>query len=125
MTTREIFEQWLSRKVGLAGVFACGVGFPNKSVCSLSISEEYPKEVLENTWRCVGDTFEVSNLHRFGAVHVRWIYENAQIYCSRRLDRIFLAVIMSKEPGAVDAAAVEEMFEEFKKVASQEIKSNP
>jgi hypothetical protein len=111
---KEFVSQWLEQSSRIAGVLACAAGFPDKSTHSISYSEQFPPKSLESVWRCLADTYEVASLHHIAAQHQRWIYEHTQVYCARRSDRIFLAVILENHSQKVDLAGVERLFNQFK-----------
>jgi hypothetical protein len=107
------FREWLGR-LEAAGVLACGLGFPDRTSLSRSFSPGFPEAALAKIWIQVAETYEIAHLHRFTPLQLRWLFENAQLNCYRRPDRIFLGMFLSNDPRAVDVAAVEALFAEFK-----------
>jgi hypothetical protein len=110
---KENFQRWLEEKTPVPGVLACGVRFTDKSSVTQSWSAEYPTEALENTWRCVADTFQVLKLNRLPGDRVLWVYEQALLYSDRRADGICLGVFIQRVADAVDQAGLETLFSEF------------
>jgi hypothetical protein len=110
---KEDYQRWLEQKAPVLGVLACGVRFTDKSSVTQSWSEEYPTEALENTWRCVADTFQVLKLNRLPGDRVLWVYEQALLYSDRRADGTCLGVFIKREADAVDQAGLEAIFHEF------------
>jgi hypothetical protein len=111
---KDSLSNWLEQNARIPGVLACAAGFPDKTAYGLSYSELFPRASLETVWRSLADTFEVAALHHLPAQHLRWIYANTQLYCARRSDRVFLAVLLENQPEKVDLAAVEHLFTLFK-----------
>ena len=68
---------------------------------------------MENAWRCVADTFEVLKHHRSPALHLRWVFEQALLYCVFRPDGVCLMVFTTRKPQELDATGLQTMFEEF------------
>jgi hypothetical protein len=58
--------------------------------------------------------FELAAKHEVPAWHLRWVYEQAQLYAMRRDDGKTLAMFLTKDPAALDADAIEKVFREFK-----------
>ena len=110
---KESLSQWLSRRTQVRGVLACGVRFPDKTSLTQSWSPEFEPAPLENAWRCASDAFQVLRGSSFPNERVRWIYENAVLYCARREDGTCLGIFAAREKGAVDAAEIEQLVAEF------------
>ena len=109
-----LLNDWLHKHTRLPGVLAGGIGYPDHTLVVQPYGDHFPPEALENTWRCIADTYEVMNLHRFPPIELHWIYAQAQLYCVRRPDKIFLGLLISNEPGAIDQAEVKDLFADFK-----------
>jgi hypothetical protein len=111
---KDILQPWLAQRTQVSGVFACGIRFPDKTSLTQSWSQEFPNDALENAWRCVSDTFQVLKINFFPNDNIRWVYENAFLYCGRRSDGICLAIFTSKDPQLFDEELIEGLFEEFR-----------
>src|SRR5437660_8689 len=106
---KEAISQWLSQRTQLTGVLACGVRFPDKTSCTQAWSVDFPAQSLDNAWRCVSDAFQVIK-HDFSVnERVRWVYENALLFCVRRDDGICLAIFTAKDTQAFDPGAIERL----------------
>jgi len=110
---KETINLRLSRNARVPGVLACGVRYPDQTVFSQSWSSDFPVSALENTWRCVADTFPVLQLHRLSGDWVRWVYERAYLYVTRRCDGISLGILARKEPLGYDAGEIHRLLAEF------------
>jgi len=110
---KELIDQWLIRNGTLKGLLACGVRYPDQEIFIPTSHPGYPKENLEYSLRCVADTFQVLKLNKFPTQYLRWIYQNALLYCVRRSDGIFLGLFTSREPDAVDLEGLGRMLAEF------------
>ncbi|MBI5387383.1 MAG: hypothetical protein HZA90_22200 [Verrucomicrobia bacterium] len=106
-------HQWLAERAQTPGVQACGLRYPDHTTVTHSTAPNFPPDALENAWRCVADTFQVLKHHRLPAVHLRWVFEHALLYCLTRPDGVCLTVFTSRKAQEVDAAALQAMFTEF------------
>jgi len=113
---KEAINQWLSQHATLKGVLACGVRYPDATVFVPASPAGFPPENLEYSLRCVADTFQVLKLNQFPNEYVRWIYQNALLYCLKRADGAFLGVFTNREETAVDLDALGAMLGEFPKL---------
>ena len=111
---KEFLSQWLSRRVRLRSVLACGLRFPDKTSLTQSWSPEFTEPSLDNAWRCASDAFQVLRVNFFPNERIRWVYEKALLHCARREDGICLGIFTAKDPGAVDAAEIERLIAEFR-----------
>src|SRR5438874_135824 len=109
---KEVINQWLQRNAPLPGLLACGVRYPDETF-SIPPNRNFPRENLENALRCVADTFQVVKMNQFPNEYLRWIYQNALLYCMKRRDGALLAVFTSREPDSVDIDALGKMLGEF------------
>lgn len=105
---------WLARHSGLRGLLASGVLRPGQQAVSQSCSREYPREPLSPAWRCVQEVFELFQHQSINPWQLRWVFEHAQLYVTRRQDGKALAMFLSKDPDSLDTEAVERVFNEFK-----------
>jgi len=111
---KEILQHRLAQRTQAPGVLACGIRFPDKTSLTQPWSNEFPVESLENAWRCVSDTFQVLKINFFPNERIRWVYENAFLYCGRRNDGICLAIFTSKDPQFFDQEIIEGLLAEFR-----------
>jgi hypothetical protein len=111
---KEKLQQWLAERTQVMGVLACGIRFPDKTSLTQPWSNEFPVESLENAWRCVSDTFQVLKINFFPNDQIRWVYENAYLYCGRRNDGICLAIFTSKDPQFFDQEIIQGLLAEFR-----------
>jgi hypothetical protein len=116
---KSILQQWLAERTQVPGVIACGIRFPDKTSLTQSWSKEFQIESLENAWRCVSDTFQVLKINFFPNEKIRWVYENAFLYCGRRYDGICLAIFTSKDPQVFDPEIIEKLMTEFRALGSE------
>jgi hypothetical protein len=105
---------WLTRHGSIAGLLAAGVIRAQQPMVSHSSSPKFPREPLSVAWRCVQEMLDLSGKHDVPAWQLRWIYEEAQLYATQRDDGKILAMILTKDPSVLDAAAIEKVFREFR-----------
>lgn len=110
---RARLNQWLAARASVAGVQACGLRHADHSTFTQSHVPDFPPDGLENTWRCVADTFQVLKHHRFPAVNLRWVFEHALLYCLTRPDGTCLMVLITRKAQELDGAGLQAMFDEF------------
>jgi len=110
---KEALNQWLGQQASLRGLLACGVRYPDETVFIPPGPASFPRENLEYSLRCMADTFQVLKLNQFPNEYIRWIYQNALLYCVRRGDGIFLGLFTSREPNSVDLDGLGRMLGEF------------
>jgi hypothetical protein len=115
---KDIINRWLQARARVPGVLAWGVRHSDKTSVSRSWSDAYPQETLENAWRCVSDTFQVLKLHRLPTERLRWVYENALLYCVQRADGACLSFFTPRDPHAVDLGGLAQLMEEFYSLGS-------
>ena len=110
---KETINHWLEQNVQLPGLLAGGIRYPDESIFIPPTASAFPKENVENSLRCISDTFQVLKLNQFPTEYIRWIYQNALLYCVRRGDGIFLGLFTSREPNSVDLDGLGRMLGEF------------
>jgi hypothetical protein len=115
---KEIIQQWLRQVTPFKGLLACGVRCPDETVLVPPDLAGFPKEKLDYSLRCMADTFQVLKLNQLPNEYIRWIYENALLYCIKRTDGMFLGVFVSREAEAVDLEALGKMLAGFPKLGS-------
>jgi hypothetical protein len=117
---KEMVNLWLSKNARLPGVLACGVRYNDKVCFTQTWSSQYKADALENALRCVADAFQVFQLNRFGFGCVRWVYENAFIYCARRKDGTSLTLVTTRDPLAFDRGQIEQLLGEFHRLGADQ-----
>ena len=110
---KEIVNRWFEAVAAVRGVLACGVRHPDKTSATRSWSGAFPEGALENAWRCVGDTYQVLKLNHLPGERMRWVYEQALLYCERRKDGTCLGIFTARDPQAVDLAGLAGLIENF------------
>lgn len=113
---RELINQWLSQQGSLRGLMACGLRYPDETVFIPSISASFPQEKVGYALRCLADTFQVLKLNHLPSQYLRWIYQNALLYCVKRADGVFVAVFTSREADSVDLGRLGKLLAEFPRV---------
>ena len=90
---QEQIHNWLTEKMKVGGVLACGIRLPDRKTFTRSHSPQFPPIALENACRCLSDTFQIINSNRFPMGLVRWVYENYFLYGIGRPDGLCLALL--------------------------------
>ncbi len=83
---QEHIHNWLTDKMKLPGVLACGIRSPDRRTFTRSMSPQFQPVALEAAFRCVSDTFQIMNSNRFPTGFVRWVFENYLLYSFARPD---------------------------------------
>jgi hypothetical protein len=83
---QEQIHNWLTEKMKVAGVLACGIRSPDRKTFTRTHSQQFPQMAMENACRCVSDTFQIMNSNRFPTELVRWVYENYFVFGLARPD---------------------------------------
>ena len=105
---------WLARHSKIRGLLGCGILRPSQSPLSQPSPQGFAPQTLGVAWRCVHSVFERLDLQAFPAWQIRWLYDQAQLYAVRRADGKALCMFLSRDPEALDVAATERVFTEFK-----------
>src|SRR5205823_15034473 len=116
---KAILQHWLAERTQIMGVLACGIRFPDKTSLTQSWSKEFPPQALENAWRCVSDTFQVLKINFFPNEQIRWVYENAFLYCVRRNDGLCLAMFTSRDPQICDQPFIEKPIDALRSISHE------
>jgi hypothetical protein len=90
---QEQIHTWLTEKMKVSGVLACGIRSPDRKTVTRSNSNQFTSVGLENACRCLSDTIQVLNSNRFKTEIVRWVYENYFLYGVVRPDGHCLALL--------------------------------
>lgn len=114
MRMKEVLQQWVDRSTRLPGVLACGLRFPDKTSFTRSWSTEFPVHNLDRAWRCASDAYQVLKLNFPPNDYVRWVYENALLYSTRREDGVCLGIFTVRDAQACDPAEMERLLAEFR-----------
>jgi hypothetical protein len=110
---KEHVHGWLTEKMKIAGVLACGIRAPDRKTFTRSASPQFTPVALEHACRCLADTFQILGSNRFPSALVRWVYTNYFVYGSTREDGICLAVLTRREPPNLQPTDLENMIAEF------------
>ena len=114
VSMKEAINEWLNRRVKAVGGLACGVRFPDKTSLTQSWSNDFPAQGLENAWRCASDTFQVLKINFFPSQYIRWVYENAFLYCVRREDGVCLGIFTPRNAQAYNVHELKRLLAEFR-----------
>jgi hypothetical protein len=110
---KDHFNNWLTEKMKIAGVLACGVRGPDRKTFTRSASPQFSPVALEQACRCLSDTFQIINANHFPSGLVRWVYESHFVYGSVRQDGHCLAIVTRRSTSDVPDADLEGMIAEF------------
>jgi hypothetical protein len=111
---KEHVHNWLTDKMKIAGMLACGIRSPDRKTFTRSLSPQFSPAALENACRCLSDTFQVIQSNRFPVELVRWVFENYFLYGFLRQDGHCLAVLTRRDPaGTLPTADLEWIVTEF------------
>jgi hypothetical protein len=115
---KDRFHQWLSQRASVTGILACALRFPDHTTRTEIRQSDFSREGIENAWRCVADTFQVLKHHRSPGVHLRWVFEQALLFCLTRPDDICLMVFTTSKAQELDVLGLQAMFDEFHLLAA-------
>lgn len=110
---KETLNLWLSRHARLPGVLACLLRYPDGTVFAQAWAEGFQGQSFEHVARGLADTFQVLQFNRIPAVHLRWVYQRALLYCARRADGTCLAVFTERDGGHTNPQTLQELFQGF------------
>jgi hypothetical protein len=105
---------WLARQSSIRGMLAAGVIRPQQTPVSQPVDREFKRDALEVAWQGVQELLDALPEQGLDPWQLRWVFEQAQLYVARRDDGKALAIFLARDPAAVDAAAVEKVFKDFK-----------
>lgn len=114
---KDEIHNWLTEKVRLAGVLACGIRAPDRKTFIRSQAPQFTQVALEHACRCLGDTFQVLNSNHFPVQTLRWVYQNHFVYGFVREDGHCLAVVTPRAEPSLKADALEAVVGEFHRLA--------
>ena len=111
---KSVINDWLKEQAERKGLFAIGVVHPDNSFSGQSCSSIYPSIFLNNSWRCLKETFEtVREQHQFDSLSLKWVYEHASRYAAQRMDRTVLGLYVSRDEQLVPRSEVEQILNDF------------
>jgi hypothetical protein len=110
---KENIHNWLSEKMRVAGILACGIRSPDRKTFTRSLSPQFAPVALENACRCLSDTFQILNSNRFPIELVRWVYDKYFVYGFVRQDGHCLAVFTRRHEHSMQASDLEAIVAEF------------
>jgi DNA-binding response OmpR family regulator len=106
--------EWLALQAPARGLLAFGIVLPDRKMLDQSFAPDFPLSAITSLWPAVVDTFDAATRMQFPSWQIRWVYERAQIYGTRRNDGTTFGALLARDPHSVDLEGVERMFEEFK-----------
>ena len=114
---QEHVHNWLTDKMKVTGMLACGIRSPDRKTFTRSLSPQFPQVALENApaRRCLSDTFpDSANSDRFPFELVRWVYESYLFYGFVRPDGHCFALLTRRNAGAtIQIRELERIVTEF------------
>ena len=111
---KDVINEWVKLQAQRTGLFAIGVVHSDNTFSSQSCSTLYPAIFLNNSWRCLKDTFEMVRKHqRFDPLSLRWVYEHACLYAAQRADGSVLGIYVTRDEQLVPRTEVEKLLNEF------------
>ena len=110
---QEHVHNWLTEKMKIAGVLACGIRSPDRRTFTRSLSAQFPPVALENACRCISDTFQVLSSNHFPAELVRWVFEKYFFYGIARQDGHCLYVLTRRNAAGLQPADLDKIVSEF------------
>jgi hypothetical protein len=110
---KEHIQNWLTEKMRVANLLACGIRSPDRKTFTRSQSAQFTPVALENACRCLSDTFHILNSNRFPIQLVRWVYANYFVYGFIREDGYCLAVLTRRTEAVLQPAELETIVAEF------------
>jgi hypothetical protein len=111
---KDVINEWVKLQSQRTGLFAIGVIHVDNTFCSQSCSTLYPAMFLNNSWRCLKETFEMARQQQgFNAVSLRWVYEHACLYAAQRPDGSVLGLYVTRDEQLFPRAEVEKVLNEF------------
>jgi hypothetical protein len=111
---KDVINEWVKQQGSRTGLFAVGVAHADGTFSGQSCSSIYPTIFLNNSWRCLKETFTaVQKSHQFEPLCLRWVYEHACLYGAQRPDGTVLGVYVSRDEQLVPREQVEVLLNEF------------
>jgi hypothetical protein len=110
---QEYAHTWLTDKMKVPGVLACGIRSPDRKTVTRSHTTQFAPIALENACRCLTDTFQIINSNRFPVDLVRWVYESYLFYGFMRPDGHCLAILTRRNATSIQHADLERIVSEF------------
>ncbi len=113
----EQWNQWLLAQASLRGLLACALGRLDQAPSTLACGPAFPAEALDRAWRCVAETLEALGPHRAPAVHLRWVFEHALLFCAARPDGLVLMALATRRAEELDGPGMQKLFTRFLEAA--------
>ena len=111
---KDSINEWLRMQARRTGVFALGVAHPDNTYAGQSCSSIYPSVFLNNSWRCLRETFDILRQEQqLEPLCIRWVYEHACLYAAQRPDGVVLGIYVSRDEQLVPRTEVEAILNEF------------
>jgi hypothetical protein len=110
---KEHIHTWLTEKMRVAGILACGIRSPDRKTFTRSVSPQFAPVALENACRCLSDTFQIINSNHFPVELVRWVYQNYFVYGFLRQDGHCLTLLTRRDEMALKQNELETIVAEF------------
>jgi hypothetical protein len=110
------FHAWLNRSAQMAGLQAIGLRQADQSTLTVIQDPTFASEGVENTWRCVADTYQVLKHHRCPGIHLRWSFGQSLLFCVARADGLGLMILTTSKLEELDATGLEAIFQEFQEL---------
>jgi hypothetical protein len=110
---KEHIHTWLTEKMRMAGILACGIRSPDRKTFTRSVSPQFAPVALENACRCLSDTFQIINSNHFPVELVRWVYQNYFVYGFLRQDGHCLTLLTRRDEMALKQNELETIVAEF------------
>jgi hypothetical protein len=107
------YQSWLDQRGRLPGVLACGVCLADQNCLSLSNSEAFPADRVEQLMRQMVDYPRNLAMHRITANRLVWTFENARLHWALRDNGVSLGLFTPADLPEYEAALIEQVIEEF------------
>jgi hypothetical protein len=105
---------WLARHSQISGLLAASVLRPPQQPVVHSSLQEFGADGLRLACDCIQEMFDLIPTHGIDPWQMRWVYQQSQLYVTRRQDGKSLAMFLTKDPQKLESEAVEKVFNEFK-----------
>ncbi len=108
---------WLTRNLGIHGVLAGGIRYPDNSAFSQSLSDAFTQSSCDNAIRLLSDVFKALLANRLPAQSARLTFQDGTLHVARRTDGACLGVFTLRDPNDYDADGLEHLLGSFLQVA--------
>ena len=100
----ETIEAWLEQGSASAGVIACAVRRPDRTIAVKSCHPEIPEPGLVEVIQNLAETIHVLQQNRVEPQFLCWTFESSQFRCAVRDDGAIAVVLAGRELNVVSAA---------------------